>query len=149
MRAVPFPPPCPGPFDCVVRDLADVVCSAAGIIGVLTAILLWFACWRFKLGRVWTVVATLLAVLVGMASYSAIQQYDNLKEQYEDLRASEEQRQEEIRREEFQRMTVNGGLLQLEYKITALQESVQRVQDRNNEISRRLPKPRKNFPNPK
>jgi uncharacterized protein HemX len=115
------------------------------LAGIILLLLFWKftpkAKFKEKLAeQAWTILATLIAVAIGMAFYSPTQQYDNLKGQYEDARRSEEQRRFELERETMNRRTVEGQIAAVEEKLRLLKESVEKVQEKSEEIFRHLPK---------
>jgi len=151
MVAIGLPAPCSGAFDCVHKDLADLFWSPVGVITVLAGIISLILFWKFipkdkfkqKLAeKAFTVLATLIAVAFGLAFYSPIQQYNNLKGQYDDAIRSEEQRRFELERETMNRRIIEGQMAAVEEKLELLKKSVEKVQEKSEEIFRHLPKPK-------
>ncbi len=143
--------PCSGAFNCILGDIQEIFFSPATFIGLLVwmilLVLVWLSTSKREMQSRWkaetlTIASTILGAGIGIALYSPIKQYDNLKGQFDDAIRSEEHRRFELEAETLRRVVLESSIRELEGKLKAIQDSVQKVQDKSDEIFRNLPKPK-------
>jgi len=145
------PTPCSGAFDCLPKDMQEVFVSPASIIGVLAGIILLILLWVFSSKRefktqlraqAWAVASVILAMLIGLAFYSPIKQYDNLKGQYDDAIKREQNRKAELEAEQQRRIALESMKSELESRLDKVEDSIKQLLAKTEEILRNLPKPK-------